>query len=344
MKPRLEIRFTPQKQRIFCSGKRYEPVQGEFLLNHARCGIMLALKALNLPAGSSVGVMAYNCHTVFNAIAQAGFSPSFIDVTHRLVLDLEDLRRKRSSIKALIVTHLFGFVNDIASIRQEFPDLPIIEDGAHATGLDKYSGDFTVFSIGQGKLPSLGDGGILHVNNKAFLEKTKQLIKSLPDYSFAGEFRLFGALLFKSLLYQPWIYPWLTQPLKRNRKPSSGIETIFPRKMSAGVRALYQAELKTLPETIRQRRQNATKMGVFLEKIPGVKEVFTGSINGFMVVVWCEDLASVRDDLRKQGIEAETHFSNCLHWAQSFGYTEGLCPNTEIILGHLLMVPTYSIR
>ena len=36
--------------------------------------------------------MVYNCHTVFNAISQAGCTPVFLDVRDDLTLDLDDLR------------------------------------------------------------------------------------------------------------------------------------------------------------------------------------------------------------------------------------------------------------
>ena len=344
MIPRLEIRFSLRQQVLFCFGKRYRPVEGEFLLNHARSGIWVALKAMDLPEGCPVGVMALNCHTVFNAVAQAGCTPVFIDVTDALTLDREDLRRKRAGLGALIVTHLFGFVSDIDSIREEFPDLPIIEDCAHGMGIPAFSGDVTVFSIGQGKLPSLGDGGILYVNNDRYLSEVISKVDALPGYSFAGNVRLFCTMLIKSILYRPWVYPWLTHPMKRRRSPGSGREVITPRQMSGGIRALYQAAGPTLPTLVEQRRQKALQAEIGLKEIPGVSGVLDGSINGFMSVIRCDDRNYVREVLHQQGVEAEMHFANCLHWAQSFGYTGGQCPNTKIILDHYLMVPTYRIR
>ena len=181
MKPRIQISFPFACQRAFCFGKPYQPSEDEFLLDHARSGILLALQALHLPAGSGVGVMVYNCHTVFNAVSQAGCTPVFLDVRDDLTLDLDDLRSKRTRMNALIVSHLFGILNPVSLIREEFPDLVVIEDCAHAYGLKDLTGDVSVFSIGQGKLPSIGDGGILIVGCRAGLKDLRGHAVMLPQ-------------------------------------------------------------------------------------------------------------------------------------------------------------------
>ena len=340
MKPRLEIRFPMRQQRDYWFGEPYEPKHGEFLLNHARSGIMLALQALDLPAGSHVGVMAYNCHTVFNAIAQAGYSPLFLDITDALKLDIDDLGRKRDSINALLITHLFGIVNDVEDIRNTYPDLPIIEDCAHAFGIPDCHGDFSVFSIGQGKFPSLGDGGILKVNDDSYIEATANLYEGLPVCQNRS-IPIWARMVIKSWLYSPCIYTSVIQPLKKRRKTASGVEAITPRRMVEGISAMYNAEEQRMPEAVAQRKRSALTTDTILSTTPGVKQVLEGSINGFMSVALCDDLPMAKKALREKGIEADTHFKHCIDWAKSFGYTEESCPNTESLTHRLLMVPTY---
>ena len=342
MKPRLEIRFPLKSQWTFWMGKPYEPVQGEFLLNHARSGILLALQALDLPMGSGVGVMAYNCHTVFNAVRQAGYQPVFLDVTDALVLDLDDLAKKRGAVKALIVTHLFGIVCDMDTIRKTYPDLPVIEDCAHAYGLDRFAGDFAVFSIGQGKLPSLGDGGILLVLNPKYGEKVARLYSELPTYSWIKRVVQSLVMWVKSLSYLPLVYSSVTRFIKSRRKPFSGVETVVPRKMSRGIRALYNQVLTSLPEKITTRRNRMAEMDAFLSGLHGTNRVLGESINGFMAIAVCENVDSVKMCVQQQGIEAETHFAHCISWADAFGYIRGDCPRAEYFVHHLLMVPTYN--
>ncbi len=303
---------------------------------------MLALKALALPEGSLIGVMAYNCHTVFNAISQAGYTPLFLDVTDSLRLSIDDLDKKKDSIQALVVTHLFGILNNVADIRKTYPDLPVIEDCAHAYGIRECHGDFSVFSIGQGKFPSLGDGGILKVNNGIYLEATSQFYEGLQDHSTHRSISLWGRMAMKSLLYTPWVYSCLTGPLKKKRKTASGIEAISLERMDKGISALYNAERGRMQEAVTQRKQSALRTNMELSSIPGVTMLLEDSINGFMSVALCDNVQMAMNALRKNGIETDTHFKHCIDWAKSFGYIEGSCPNTESLTHRLLMVPTYE--
>ena len=134
----------------FWFGRTYSPKEGEFMLNHARTGIVMALRA-TMPQGGRVGVVAYNCHTVANAVVEGGCTPVFIDVTEDLYISLQHLAHIR--LDAIIVTNLFGMHNDIAAIQSVQPDAIIIVDNAHGYGLP-IEGDFTVYSINQGKLPA----------------------------------------------------------------------------------------------------------------------------------------------------------------------------------------------
>ena len=154
MIPRLHISFSLGKQLAFCFGKSYTPQTGEYLLNHARSGIIMALRAA-LPNGGRVAIVAYNCHTVANAVEQAGCTPVFVDVTEDLHIDLQHLSKLQ--LDALVLTNLFGIHNDIAAIRQAIGTATIIVDNAHGYGLPA-EGDFTIYSINQAKFPALGEG------------------------------------------------------------------------------------------------------------------------------------------------------------------------------------------
>lgn len=312
MIPRLQIEFPFRYRKEFWFGKPYTAAENEFPLNHARSGIMLALKVAEMPAGAGVGVMAYNCHTVANAVAQAGFKPVFLDVTDDLKLDLDDLKLKAGKISAIVVTHLFGIVNDVTTIRQLYPDLLIIEDCAHAYGLEKLCGDFAVFSIGQGKHPSIGDGGILKVLNAKYLQDIKNLYDTLPGYTWCQSLRLYFKLLAKALMHNRLVYGWLTMPLKRKRAVKSGKETIIPKKMCRGISIIYAVE----KDKVNPR-------------------------DAFMQVIHCQNPKEEQKKYREKGIDTDTHFANSIRWDEEFGYIQGQCPNAEKLTNHLLMVPTY---
>lgn len=341
MTPRLEISFPYQMQRQFLFGEPYSPAPNEFLLNHARSGIMLALQAMHLPQGSGVGVMAYNCHTVMNAVSQAGMKPVFIDVTDNLQIDMADLHDKMPQMKVLVLTHLFGIENDVRQIKELYPNLPVIEDCAHAYGKTNKVGDFIVFSIGQGKLPSLGDGGILRVQNEYYLQKVKDLYVHLPQYSKWQSAKLFIRLCLKSFLYRPLIYRSLTLPLKRNAAPPSAIVSIKPHQMNQGVWAMYATERNTVEDKIAVRLQHAEKLREQLLQLSDVKRAWYGE-NAFMMIVETDNPIKLQQKLLKKSIDSATHFSHSIGWAKDFGYTDGDCANAERLMYKLLMIPTYK--
>ena len=323
MKPRLNIEFPLKRQWRYWFGIQYEPQQGEYLLNHARTGIVMALRAA-LPKGGRVGVVAYNCHTVANAVVNAGCTPVFVDVTEELAIDVKSIP---TDLDAIVVTNLFGIRNDISAIRAKCPRAIIIVDNAHGYGLPA-EGDFTVYSINQGKFPALGEGGILYANED-WRSKIGDLYKALPGYGFIAQVKLFVQMMVKAIAYSRCMY-WLTMKLKKSANPDVH-ETVSMKRMSPGVRRLYQAWLPSTESEIAKQRQNAEK----------IESAFYGD-NAFMAIVKYDDPSALQKQYAERGIETATHFKNAITWAKQFGYVEGSCPNAEKLVNKLLMIPTYT--
>ncbi len=329
MTPRLDIQFPFKRQWCYWFGKEYKPKDGEYLLNHARTGIVMALKA-SVPEGGRVGVVAYNCHTVANAVVNAGCEPFFVDVTERLTIDVESVS---ADLDAIVVTNLFGIRNDIEAIRKHLPNAIIIVDNAHGYGLPA-EGDFTVYSINQGKFPALGPGGILVTNERMKElenERISEMYASLPGYNFIAQLKLFAQMMIKAIAYSPGFY-WLTMKVKGMRELGSERirEKVVMKRMAAGVRRLYQAWLPSAASEIAKQRQNAEK----------IESAFYGD-NAFMAVVKYDDPSALQKQYAERGIETATHFKNAIIWAKQFGYVEGSCPTAEHLTRHLLMIPTY---
>ena len=323
MIPRLNISFPIKRQWQYWFGKQYEPREGEYPLNHARTGIVMALLAA-LPNGGRVGVVAYNCHTVANAVVSAGCAPFFADVTEDLRIDIASIP---ADLDAIVVTNLFGIRNDIAAIRKRLPKAIIIVDNAHGYGLPA-EGDFTVYSINQGKFPALGEGGLLYAIDD-FRFKIDDLYKALPSYGFVAQMKLFVSMLVKAIAYSRCMY-WLTMKLKKSANPDVH-ESISMKRMAPGVRRLYQAWLPSAESEIAKQRQNAVK----------IDGAFYGD-NAFMAIVKCDDPSALQKQYASRGIETATHFSRCIDWAKQFGYVEGSCPKAEELTTKLLMIPTYT--
>ena len=340
MKPRLEIHFCREERKWFKQGREYTLPKGEYWLNHCRSGIQLALQALELQPQTGVGMMVYNCHTVMNAIRQAGCKPVFVDITEGMTIDMEDLTKKREQIQVLIVTHLFGIINDVKEIKKRYPDLIIIEDCAHCFE-HEIEGEFGVYSVGQGKFPAIGDGGLLKANSieSERIRELEDMYAALPGYTKKQERKLYVRLWMKAMMYSKGLY-WLTRRMKGMRELGSESvrEEVTIKKMSRGIANILAHKRDDYPVAVQERLQNTA---ITSERVRELGSECIIGENAFMAVVMCEEPEALKKMLAKRGIETETHFKHCIDWAKQFGYVEGSCPMAEKLVNHLLMVPTY---
>lgn len=341
-------KFNKKKDKIFKSDEL-------FFVNHARTGIRIALCALNLPPGSGVGVMVYNCHTVFEAIIKANLTPVFIDITYDFKLNLDSLKCEKHKIKALIVTHLFGIPNDIGKIKSVLGGTPIIEDCAHSFLSEinnKYtgqSGDIAVFSMGKGKFPSIGKGGFVLTNCRIYDESLRNAIARLPNYSFAHEFYYIFLSYLLSILHIPIIYGLLTYPIikKRIKNLDFGAKYIHDERQILRVNKsiFLSISLEELKAIIIEKKENAFNNYRIIKTFKTCDPFFlTDAIyesNFFMVPV----LIKKRDELIvkffKQGVELGKHFSQSINWAIEYGYKLKSCPNAENVSQNIVTIPTY---
>ncbi len=334
MIPRLDISFPIRRQWQYWFGKQYEPQQCEYLLNHARSGIILALRA-SLPNGGRVGVVAYNCHTIANAVVNAGCMPVFIDVTDELKIDVASIS---ADLDAIVVTNLFGIRNNISVIREKCPNAIIIVDNAHGYGLPA-EGDFSVYSINQGKFPALGEGGILVVNNKLSVirQKIDEMYAVLPRYGLVAQCKLFAQMWAKAVAYSKICY-WFVRMLKKNTNPRAH-EQVVLKQMAPGIRRLYKAWLPAAENEIAKQKQNAEALN---QKLAIINHTCTTGDNAFMLIAKTQDPAALQTWFANHGIETATHFAHAIDWATEFGYIPGSCPNAERLIKELLMIPTYK--
>ena len=336
MIPRLQISFPIKEQFTFWFGEIYQPKENEYLLNHARSGIVLALRS-SLPNGGRVGVMAYNCDTVANAVLNANCEPIFVDVTEDLHIDINSLNDK--NLDVIVVSNLFGIHNDINKISALYPNLIIIVDNAHGYGLP-IEGDFTVYSIDQGKFPSIGRGGVLHVNNVEYKGIVQEIYNKVPSYTFLQQFILFCKMIVNALLHLPLVYGIVTIRLKSNRKVRNSKEVVIIKRMPNGISRIYNKVFSKINALIEHRKSNAEQISLLVKNEFNDVSLLCG-LNAFMLVAKLNEPNKLKKRLADKGIESATHFSNTIVWAKQFGYTDGSCPTAEILTKELLMIPTY---
>ena len=148
----------------------------------------LALRSLNLPAGSRVLTVANAGGYSTTAILAAGLTPVYADV------DPETMTMQPTSadVRAVIVTHLYGRMAAMPAILAAAGDIPVIEDCAQAHGavLDGRKagswGTLGCFSFYPTKnLGALGDGGAVATRNAPLATR----LRELRQYGWRSKYR-----------------------------------------------------------------------------------------------------------------------------------------------------------
>ncbi len=108
---------------------------GEYrLVTSGRVAIALALREIGIQPGDSVLVPAYHSGSMIPPVLWRGATPVFYRLHANAAVDLGDLADKIGpATRAVMVTHYFGFPQDMAPIRAlcDARGLSLIEDCAH---------------------------------------------------------------------------------------------------------------------------------------------------------------------------------------------------------------------
>ena len=145
-------------------------------------GLHLAMQALGLGPGDEVLVPSLTFVATVNSVLYAGATPVFVDIgslddPHICCADAAAKCTART--KAVVVMHYGGYLVD-GDIWHRFAQtrgLHLIEDAAHAAGLDRpaVSGDAAVFSFFGNKNMTTAEGGMVIARDQAVLRKVKQM-------------------------------------------------------------------------------------------------------------------------------------------------------------------------
>ncbi len=100
-----------------------------------RVAIALALRRMNVKEGDQVLVPAYHSPSMVPPVLWCGATPVFYRIGADASVDLADVAAKLGpATRAIMVTHYFGFAQDMAAIRAlcDAHGLQLLEDCAHA--------------------------------------------------------------------------------------------------------------------------------------------------------------------------------------------------------------------
>lgn len=158
-------------------------VKHALAVSNCTTALHLALVACGVGPGDEVIVPAFTWVSTANAVIYCHAKPVFVDIDiNTFNLDLEQIASKITpKTKAIIPVHLFGLCADINYIKECFPHLMIVEDGACAAGSalhDKPAGGLGhigCFSFHPRKSVTTGEGGMLTTDDDKLAETLDRL-------------------------------------------------------------------------------------------------------------------------------------------------------------------------
>jgi perosamine synthetase len=326
-------------------------------IRSARAAIIVALKALDMPPGSRVGVSLYCCPVVFKAIKAAGCVPRFLDIDPgTFCMSLEDLRAKLSEIDALIAVHMFGNLCDMTEIREIMKGKPIIEDCAQSLGSkleDRMSGtfgDIACFSFRSGKYLSVGEGGALYAKSKDLSARLAEMTAALPAPTRAEELRhVLETYLRSKLRSRPWWGLVGTRIWSAYNKKTDFVDKspIVLAQSFASDLATVLRRMPRLDAMIASHRAHAFYFERNLSLAPEMLclERPRTFVNRFMYPLLLPS-TEARDQMAiflwGRGIGTARPYQELIQGAaKHYGY-EGDCPSAESALSRALVIPNFS--
>lgn len=158
--------------------------------------LQISLRAAGLQPGEPVLTNAFTLAPVPGAIVNAGGQPILVETTRDLIIDLDDLDRKRaaSGARFLMLSHMRGHLADMDRLSTfvEANGLILIEDCAHTMGAQwrgRNSGSFGLagcFSTQTYKHLNSGEGGLLTSDDADFMARAIVLSGSYMQYERHG--------------------------------------------------------------------------------------------------------------------------------------------------------------
>ena len=170
---------------------RFADAQGARAFCLGRHALFILLKALDVNPGDKIGVCAFTCLAVVEAIKVCQAVPVYLDIDEYLCIDPQEILchnglghpfreasqmgiQNKGSLKVVILQHTFGnpgrFEQLLAACNKI--DAKIIEDCAHALNCT-----WKNQKLGKWGEGAVGQGGMLTVNSSSLLEKVDRQIE-----------------------------------------------------------------------------------------------------------------------------------------------------------------------
>lgn len=335
-----------------------------FLFGSARMGLYSFLKAIDIHETDEVILPGYTCVVVSNAVKYTGAKAVYADVNEStLNIEYEALLKLiNKNTKAIVIPHNFGIPTTyIGKLKEEYPNIYIIEDCAHTFGTEINSkkvatfGDASFISHEFSKVITTGMGGTLIVNNKHLRKKLQNSYKILKSYKYKDIFIIYLTLFthtFTSYKYTAWSKGYLFAILRRlglifqsdNDELSGYRPTNYPVKLDNFLSYIGYLELKNLNNIIKHNKKLSLKYQEIFENFDDIKTFYSKDIIyvRYPLLLQTDNFDKLIDELSKESdFEIGRWFNDVIHPRGSFRYcyTSGNCVEGEKISKRIINFP-----
>ena len=265
-----------------------------------RYAIALALEHAGIKPDDIVLIPAYHCEAMMAPVKWIKARPAFYSINADTSINLDDIKKKITpQVKIIIVTHYFGFLQDLTAIRAlcDQQDILLIEDCAHAFfGTNNHhqsagkAGDYTIAS--SMKFLPIYEGGILcsetidlkdiKVTSPSFGFQLKSFINTLERSLSYNRLGITGKLLNALLTLKNALWTSLKKLKSSSHQASSGpsssdggygLDAEWVHKtISLSSRLIIK--LADLNNSAHRRQENYRKLYAALAKIPNSRPLF----------------------------------------------------------------------
>ena len=334
------------------------------LVTSGRVAIALALREIGVKAGDTVLVPAYHSPSMIPPVLWRGAAPVFYRVTAHARVDLEDLAANIGpETRAVMVTHYFGFAQDMAPIRAlcDARGIALIEDCAHAfigehAGRPLGSwGDYAIAS--SMKFLPIYEGGAL-VSNRHDLKnvtlrsagagfEAKVALNSLERGFAHGRLPAVRAALWLPLRAKAALWSMLKRGSKTPKPalaPASSDSSFdfdprwLDKRSSLFARALLRAASPARVQAL--RRRNYQRLDEALRGLPGVRALhprLPDDACPWVFPLLADEPDALFSRLKAAGVPL-TRFGHPL-WQ---GMDAETCPNAAMLLRRVLSLPCHQ--